>query len=437
VRAALEWCFGPDGDVQIGVRLAAAATFAFLALSMTTECLLWSRRAIQALDDTSWGTAEEMHLQAGRALSSMFTRGNRDEASIALNRSLAIADERGDSFQQLKTLSLLHMFQHRAGNAREAHAVVKRSLAIASQNEDAAAEALARAQLGISLTLAGDLSGARVEFEAARRRPEIFFQGFDYGAIATGYLARVLWLQGYATQAAGELRSNVADTARAGQPVSLAFALSFAVPLFLWLGDLAGAEAHLEWFLSHTQSHSLSLSLTAARGFKGQLAISRGDAKIGVGLLEESLRDLRSANYNVWDTSFNIARSQGLLDLGRFAESLALLDDTLQKTKENGDLTYIPELLRIKAIVFRALDPHDSDNVEFCLTESLDWSRRQGARASELRASIDLANWHARRSRLVDAKAALRPVFAAFNEGFDTADLKAAERLLASLDEEP
>jgi predicted ATPase/DNA-binding winged helix-turn-helix (wHTH) protein len=355
VRAALEWCFGPGGDTALGVRLASAATFALLALSLTSECLFWSRRAIELLDETSRGGAEEMHLQTGFALSAMFTRGNREEARIALNKSLAIADERADAFHQINVLSLLHMYQHRAGDAREAHALVTRSLSIASKINDTAAEALARAQLGISLTLAGDLNGARVEFEAARRRPEIFLQGFDYRVIASGYLARVLWLQGYPEQAAECLRANVAGAASAGRPVSLSFALSFAVPLLLWLGDLAGAEEQLEWFVSHNRSHSLPLSLAAAGGFRGQLAISRGHAKSGVAILEESLRDLGEANYNVWDTSFNIARAQGLFALDRFVESLALVEDTLRQTKENGDLTYIPELLRIKAKVFGSL----------------------------------------------------------------------------------
>jgi predicted ATPase len=73
---------------------------------------------------------------------------------------------------------------------------------------------------------------------------------------------------------------------------------------------------------------------------------------------------------------------------------------------------------------------HDA---EICLIQSLDWSRRQGARSWELRTAVDLAALWASQGQRDRAHAVLQPIFEAFSEGFDTADLKAAERLLASL----
>jgi predicted ATPase/DNA-binding winged helix-turn-helix (wHTH) protein len=45
VRAALDWCFRADGNVEIGVGLAAAAAPVFLAMSLLPECHRWSERA--------------------------------------------------------------------------------------------------------------------------------------------------------------------------------------------------------------------------------------------------------------------------------------------------------------------------------------------------------------------------------------------------------
>ena len=64
---------------------------------------------------------------------------------------------------------------------------------------------------------------------------------------------------------------------------------------------------------------------------------------------------------------------------------------------------------------------------------SLAWSRRHASRAWELRTGVDLAALWAAQGRAHDARALLRPVFEAFAEGLDTADLKAAGRLLATL----
>ena len=50
VRAALQWSFGSNGDLTVGVQLAAAAAPVFLAMSLVPECQRWSERAIDALD---------------------------------------------------------------------------------------------------------------------------------------------------------------------------------------------------------------------------------------------------------------------------------------------------------------------------------------------------------------------------------------------------
>jgi len=115
VRAALEWCFSANGNAKIGVGLAAAAAPVFFAMSLLPECHSWSEQAIVVLDDATRGTSEEMHLQAGLGISSMHMYGQSDGAHLALKRSLAIAEERGDLLNQARLLGILHMFHFRAG----------------------------------------------------------------------------------------------------------------------------------------------------------------------------------------------------------------------------------------------------------------------------------------------------------------------------------
>jgi hypothetical protein len=70
---------------------------------------------------------------------------------------------------------------------------------------------------------------------------------------------------------------------------------------------------------------------------------------------------------------------------------------------------------------------------EICLTQSLDWSSRLGAPAWELRTASDLAALWIRQGQLEPAEALLRPMLERFDEGADTADMKVAGRLLATL----
>ena len=166
VRAALEWCFGVNGDLEIGIGLAAAAAPVFLVMSLLPECHRWSERAIRALDDTARGGSEEMHLQAGMGISSIQMQGGGDAARMALNRSLAIAEERSDVLHQAAMLGMLHMFHFRSGEFKTTLHYAKRCRALAGSIDDPAATTLAHSILGRSLLVMGDLRAARIELEA-------------------------------------------------------------------------------------------------------------------------------------------------------------------------------------------------------------------------------------------------------------------------------
>jgi len=440
VRAALEWCFGVNGNVEIGVGLAAAAAPVFLAMSLLTECHRWSERAILALDDNATrGGAEEMHLQAALGVSLMFTRGNSEAARLALIRSLGIAEQRGDAPHQMQLLSLLHMFHHRIGDFKTTLDYARRGSTVAESIAVPAAKALAHSLLGSSLHHIGDLGGARVELEAALQRGPghqrtstiyLDFEHYNYAGVA---LARTLWLQGYPVQAVERARESVKDAASMGHPVPLSRALVWAISVFLWAGDLQSADEHTDWMISHAESHSLGPYRAVGRGYKGALAICRGDPKSGVESLQGCLEVLHATQYELLTTAFNISLAQGLAAIGRFAESLNRIDETIGLVETNGDLSYMPEVLRVKGSLLAAWPQPSGGDAEKHFTQSLELSRRQGARAWELRTATDLAALLAGQRRTERARALLQPIFEHFVEGSDTTDVKAAERLLATL----
>ena len=109
------------------------------------------------------------------------------------------------------------------------------------------------------------------------------------------------------------------------------------------------------------------------------------------------------------------------------------IDETIRPGEANGDISFTPELLRVKGSLLLSMPQPGVDDAERCFTQSLELSRRQGARAWELHTAIDLAALSAGQGRTERARGLLRPVFAQFVAGSDTPDLQAAERLLASL----
>jgi predicted ATPase len=67
------------------------------------------------------------------------------------------------------------------------------------------------------------------------------------------------------------------------------------------------------------------------------------------------------------------------------------------------------------------------------LLESLRLARSQPSLALELRTAMSLARLWRRQGRTEEAERLLAPVYGRFTEGFATADLRAAKRLLKEL----
>ncbi len=414
VRAALEWCFGVNDNAEIGVGLAAAAAPVFLTMSLLPECHRWSDRAILVLDDATRGGSEEMHLQACLGISSMHMLGQSDAARMALDRSFALAEEHDDVLSQ-------------AG-----------LLAVAGAIEDPAATALAHSILGRSLHLMGDHSGARGELEASlrnwlRTRRTTIYLAYDRHYRTGVALARTLWLQGYPAQAVERAHEAIRGAERTDHPASLVVVLAWAASVFLWTGDLRSAEEHINACISLAESYSLGPLKAVGRGRQGELAIRQGDASDGFEGLRASLAKIHAARYELLTTEFNISLAQGLATIRRPAEALTLINETIQRVETNGDVLYVPELLRVKGGLLLSMPRPSVEDAEKCFMQSLELSRRQGARAWELRTAVDLATLLADQGRRENGRALLQPVFEQFVEGWDTADLKAAERVLSTL----
>ena len=224
----------------------------------------------------------------------------------------------------------------------------------------------------------------------------------------------------------------IKDAERMHHPVSLAIMLN-SVALLLWTGDLDFAEQRLDWFVSRAESQYFGPYLDIAYGLRGELAICRGEAKAGVEMLQSCLEKLRAARYGFFTTRFHAGLIRGLTISGQFLEGATLVDETILRTEAKGDTSYMPELLRLKGGILLAAPERRIEDAEAYFTQSLELSRAQGSRAWELRTATDLAALWAGQGGPNEARALLFPVLEQFTEGLDTADLKAAERLLSTL----
>jgi hypothetical protein len=116
----------------------------------------------------------------------------------------------------------------------------------------------------------------------------------------------------------------------------------------------------------------------------------------------------------------------GTLDYGADGCAAAWGGTTLSPTR--------PELLRVRGELFLLQSSlAAAERAEDLFRQSLDAARRQGALSWELRAATSLARLLHDQGRPADAIVCLQPVYDRFTEGFGTADLVTAKRLLDEL----
>jgi predicted ATPase len=125
--------------------------------------------------------------------------------------------------------------------------------------------------------------------------------------------------------------------------------------------------------------------------------------------------------------------SEGLVLDERSGEALDLLNTTIDQCERNGERLFMPELLRVKAAALGATEAADDLEPERLLLDAATWARRQGARAWELRAAIDLARLRIAQGREAEALSDLEPALKGFSEGRNTADYRAAREILEHL----
>ncbi|MGT2503536.1 hypothetical protein ACVOMS_27515 [Bradyrhizobium guangxiense] len=120
-------------------------------------------------------------------------------------------------------------------------------------------------------------------------------------------------------------------------------------------------------------------------------------------------------------------------DCRQIEQSARLIDDAIHLVEQGGDHLYMPELLRMKGRVLATLPEPKAEQAEAYFMQSLDLSRRNGAKAWELRAAVDLAGFVAERGRRDEAKRLLQSVLEGFAEGSETEDIRIGNELLRML----
>src|SRR5438876_430607 len=443
LRAALDWAFAPDGDTAIGVALTSAAVPLWFQLSLLDECRARVERALSTLAaGPNRDARRELQLQAALGWSLMYTTGPARETGAAWATALQLAERLHDTDYQLRALWGLWASHMNNGEFRQALQLAERFGGVATKARDPADPLIGDRMVGACLHFLGEQTRARGYIErmleryvAPLNRSDVVRFQFDQRVTARITLSRVLWLQGFADQAMRTVQGAIDDALAIQHTLSLCNALGQAAcPLAIATGDLAAAERYATMLVHHTARHGADVWQTYGRCFKGMLLIKRDGLDVGLPLLDAAVDELRHARFVQYYTAFLAALAEGLAAAEHGVRGLAVVDDALAQSEKSEERWILPELLRLKGeLMLLHHAPNAAAAGEGHFEQSLEWARRQGALAWELRSATSLARLWRRQGKTTQARKLLATVYRRFTEGFDTADLVTAKALLQSL----
>src|SRR6185436_13594109 len=154
----------------------------------------------------------------------------------------------------------------------------------------------------------------------------------------------------------------------------------------------------------------------------------------GSTLLRSGLEDFGSAGQMLHGYGFVLDFAEALASLGNLVEASTVIDDALAKSKHEGVLWHVPELLRMKAeLSIRQFDDRSFSAAERLLSEAIELARKQAALFWQLRAAVSLARLKMRQQRTIEARTILAPICEAFAAEAEFSDLGVARALLNSL----
>jgi predicted ATPase len=241
-----------------------------------------------------------------------------------------------------------------------------------------------------------------------------------------------LWVLGYPDQARDRIRSSVALARKLNHSSTLADALSMAMFIAAFDGDLSNSRAAVAELREFTETEKLQDYASLASATEGWILFEQGETEAGLELVRHSAPILLEQG-DPWKPSLMGLCASVLGRDGTGEEGLELLDASLTHFQANQVHWWDAELYRIKGELLLAGGNNSVDDGEACLHRALEMARQQQAKSLELRVASSLARLWKKRDKDAEARDLLQPIIQWFPEDLAFADLKKARSLLTGL----
>jgi len=436
LRTALDWAFSPAGAASIGIALTIAAAPLWFQQSLVEECRRWVELALTRSIDPR----RQMQLLAiqGWALHEAGSRVGAERIED-LSSILDLAIAQGDDDHRALALWGLWANSIVIGKKRQAREHALEFQALATAMDDTNYLAVSDRMLATLTFYAGDFTRAEGHLEQFRgrrtspgARAPLIRQRMEQYRLDRSLQALVAFLRGFLDQALKAEDDNFAQSLRTENALSQINSLCQSSCLVaLYFGDISRSERFVRHVVELSDSHGFKTGSLVGRCYESILLTLQGDHADEVPRLRTATDALRKLGYINFFPIFLGNLAERLGEAGRFDEGFSAITEASEVAEAMDEQWCLAEFARIRGrLSFMAGMASDAKRD---LVEAVDLARRQGALFWELRAARNLAELRQAEGRASDGRDILSATCGRFTEGFDSADMRAARRLLDDL----
>jgi TOMM system kinase/cyclase fusion protein len=392
------------------------------------------------MPDTTERAQLELDFQITLGPALIATKGwAASEVEQTYARARELCEQVGDTLHLYTVLWALCSFYLVRAEHNSTYDLGNLLLSLAQHNKDPDIFLAAHHPLGMALYCMGDFVPARKHldqgialYDRQKHHSHTLLLGPDLGVFCLSWLSHTLWQLGYPEQALKRSHEALTLAQELSHPLSLALALDYAAMFqqFRRESNLAREKASEAIAISTQQGFEYYLGWGAI--ILGWAEAAEGDAKDGVGQIEQGLADLGSTGAQRSRPYYLALLAEAYGYAERAEEGLNILTDAFSFVDEKSERWWQAELYRIKGELLLKLNDR-APEIEESFRKAIEVARRQSAKSLELRAVMSLCRLLQDQGKKDGARQMLSEIYGWFTEGFDNKDLLEAKALLRDL----
>ena len=412
--------------------------------SANLEAIGHLSRALEALEllpESEQRDRQELVAQTAIGTPLMSVHGYAaPETGAAYSRAHLLTQRLGDRGGLYATLSGQFSYHFVRGDQAMMRQLTQEATTTADSLSDDSLRLVGLRLAGLSALHFGEFEEAKTaletivrSYDASKHRLPPDHYVHDPKLYALGYLAVILWIQGYPDKARQWSAAAIDYAAELNHANMSAFARVYGgAGLYELLRDTSTVRSHADAIIELAEQHSLHYFQLSGIILRGWLMAWDGDVTQGTALMRRTIDERFALGVGWYQTRYLCMVAEICLEHGDGGAGRELIEQAKGHMDCHDEHIWQAEAQRIEAELLR-LEGAAPTEIENCFRNALSTARRQGAKSFELRTATSLARFCREQGRNDAARNELAPVLGWFTEGFDTADLQQARTLLNEL----